>query len=324
MSQSFLITGASGFVGIHLVEHLLESVPKSSIFGTSFNPQDNALESLLPASNIIELNLLDASKTQDIINTIKPNFVIHLAALSSPSASFTRPAETISNNAVAQINLFESFVKSGIKPITLVIGSADQYGHVDPKRVPITESTPLNPVNPYAVSKISQDYLALQYFNSHQIPIIRFRPFNHTGERQPPSFVVPAFARQIAQIEFNQIESILKVGNLDGIRDFTDVKDIVRAYSLALTKAQPGEVYNLGSGQGISIRELLDTLIEFSDKSITVQTDPDKLRPVDEPVLICDYTKFSKATGWKPAIPLSKTLKRVLNYWRDQLKGDNL
>lgn len=232
--------------------------------------------------------------------------------------SFADPWDTLENNIRVQLNLLEAVRRSERQVRVLVVGSNEEYGAPQPGELPQTEQSPLRPSNPYAVSKVAQDFLGLQYFLAHGMPVIRVRPFNHTGPGQTSRFVVPAFASQIARIEGSLQEPLLKVGNLDVARDFTDVRDIVRAYYLAVTRGEPGEVYNLASGQPRSVGGLLETLLRRSKMEIRVEQDPDLCRPVDVPVACGSADKFCRLTGWKPEIPFEQTLLDVLEYWRKQ------
>jgi GDP-4-dehydro-6-deoxy-D-mannose reductase len=198
-----------------------------------------------------------------------------------------------------------------------VVASAEVYGSVTKEDLPMGEDTPLNPTNPYAVSKLAQDFLGLQYFLSYGIKTIRVRPFNHVGPRQAPNFVISSFAQKIAEIEKGKREPILPVGNLEAKRDFTDVRDMVKAYSLIMEKGEFGEVYNIGSGRSYKISEILEMLLSFSSVKITVEIDKSLFRPIDDPELVCDSTKINKTTGWKAEIPLEETLKDTLDYWRN-------
>jgi len=317
--KSVLVTGASGFVGTHLVEHLL-SRKKYHVFGTHYGKDVGYLRDLLPKNNIFGINLLDKKDTRKVVDKVRPDYVYHLAALSSPAKSFEDPQGTIVNNVGAQLNLFDACLNLKTRPRTLVVGSAEEYG-LAPSREAIDEEAELNPLNAYAVSKISQDYLGLMYYLTHKLPIVRVRPFNHTGERRPPVFVLPAFAKQVAEIELGIRKTLLVRGDLSVVRDFTDVKDMVRAYELAVTECNLGEVYNLGSGRPTKIGELLELLKKNSTFRIVVERDKKKLRPADVRYLVCNADKFKKETGWKPEIDLEVTVGRVLNYWREQVKG---
>jgi GDP-4-dehydro-6-deoxy-D-mannose reductase len=190
------------------------------------------------------------------------------------------------------------------------------YGQVMPTDLPIDEETPLRPTNPYAVSKITQDYLGLQYILSYKFDVVIVRPFNHTGPGQSPSFAIPAFARQIALIEKDKQEPILKVGNLSAKRDFSDVRDIVKGYTQLMEKGKTGEIYNIGSGKSRSTKELLDLLLLLTDKKIKVEEDPSKIRPIEVPDTYCNFEKINSLTGWTPGISIEKTLQDTLDYWR--------
>jgi len=311
-----LITGLTGFAGSHLAE-LLVNLGGYAVFGTIFG--ETKVVTGLPKEQAIKLDLRDKEATLRVVKEVDPEWIFHLAALTSPAQSFADPTGVITNNIEAQINLLEAARKlTGIKKI-LVVGSAEEYGKVSLSGLPINENVPLKPLNPYAVSKISQDFLGLQYYLSYKLPVVRVRPFNHTGERQPPLFVVPAFAKQIAEIEAGLLEPVVKVGNLEAIRDFTDVKDMVRAYVLAVEKGEEGEVYNLGSGRGVKIRQVLGELLALAKKPIRVEQDPARLMPVDVPQLVGDSRKFYNLTGWQPQIAFRETLARVLDYWRSKI-----
>ncbi len=312
-----LITGTTGFAGSFLAEKLLSN-GHFSVSGTyiSENQFEN-INSFKKDLDLHKVNLLDEKETDDLIKETKPDLIFHLAALSFPYGSLENPAGTISNNTIAQINLFEAIRKNDTNPKVLVISSADIYGMVKEENLPIDEKTPFMPTTPYSVSKIAQDFLGLQYFLAYDMQIVRLRPFNHIGPRQAPQFVVPAFAKQIAEIEKGEKEAVIKVGNLSAKRDFTDVRDIVEAYVLALEKGDLGEVYNIGSGKSWEISEILDKLLSLSDKKIAIEIDKDKVRPKDEPDLICNHSKFTDRTGWKPKINIDQTLKDTLDYWRN-------
>ena len=206
----------------------------------------------------------------------------------------------------------------------LVIGSNEEYGAPRSNELPLTEENPLRPNNPYAVSKVAQDFLGLQYYLSYGLPVVRVRPFNHTGPGQSPRFVVPAFASQIARIEAGLQEPVMKVGNLEAARDFTDVRDMVQAYHLAATQGKPGEVYNLASEQPQSVREMLEMLLSYAQVEIRVERDPNRYRPVDVPVVYGSSEKFHRLTGWTPQIPFEQTLQDTLAYWREQAEEENL
>jgi len=315
MKKAF-ITGLSGFVGSHLSKHLLEK--NFLVSGTYFTEESLAGVGEKDRLELYQLDLLDEKKTHSILNSVKPDYIFHLAAVSSPRESFKDPKKTFENNITSQINLLESVRKLGlIDTRILIVSSAEVYGHVDPKNIPINENTPLNPTNPYAVSKISQDYLGLQYFLTNKLKIIRVRPFNHVGPGQSPDFVISAFAKKITDIEKGK-EEVMKVGNLTSKRDFTDVRDMVKAYLLAIEKGELGEVYNLGSGKSYFISDILEMMKKMAKVEIITENDPDLMLPSDDPELRCDFTKFHELTGWKTEIPIEKTLIDTLDYWRNK------
>ena len=306
-----LITGINGFVGTHLNNLLLQEGVE--VFGTvkpeSAETHDN---------HLFPVDLLDFEGMKEVIKKIEPDHIYHLAALTSPAESFKNPSLTITNNISGQLNVLEAVKElQMMETRILVVSSAEIYGAVEPHDLPINENAPLKPRSPYAVSKIAQDYLGYQYFVSQQVKNIRVRPFNHTGPYQAPVFVVPSFAKQIADIEKGNQEPILKVGSLESRKDFTDVRDIVKGYLLLMDKGVDGEVYNIGSGRSYAISEILDMLLSFSDAKIIVEQDSSLMRPIEIPELRCDYDKLHKATGWKPEISLETSLRDTLDYWRN-------
>ncbi len=310
-----LITGITGFAGNYLSDYLLKQ-NKFEVSGTYLN--DKSLSNLDNKDwiRLHQLNLMDADSTFKLIEYEKPDYLFHLAALPSAKKSYSNPGETFMNNVLSEINLLEAIrVNNLIESKILIISSAEVYGLVTSEDLPIDESTPFNPTSPYSVSKLAQDFLGLQYFNSHKLNIVRVRPFNHVGPKQPPHFVVSAFANKIALIEKGK-ESVMSVGNLEAKRDFTDVRDMVRAYLLALEKGKSGDVYNLGSGTSHKISEILDILKGMSTTEIKIEQDPSLMRPSDDPELLCDPSKFENLTGWKPEIPIEKTLEDTLEYFR--------
>ncbi len=309
-----LITGVSGFVGSYLVEHLLAS--GLDVFGVDLRPPPRPIAGL----TIFEADLREAGRLSSIVADVRPDLVFHLAAQAAVPRSWSNPADTYTINILSQLNLLEAVIAAGIDPAVLVVGSNEEYGLIRPHEVPVTEANPLRPANPYAVSKVTQDLMGYQYFVSHHLRCVRVRPFNHTGPRQSPDFVVPAFAKQIAEIEAGLREPVLWVGNLEARRDFTDVRDMVRAYRLALLYGQPGEVYNLGSGTAVAVQIVLDYMVAHSRVPVEVKLDAERLRPSDVPLSLCDSSKFRALTGWEPRIPLEQTLGDVLEYWRERVR----
>lgn len=316
MHKKILITGASGFAGSHLVDYLVNK-NKDTIFATYYS--ENSLSMLSSQKHKIETIKVDLTlkdQVKKLISDVKPDILYHLAAFASPAKSFSSPAETILNNISSQLNLLEEIRNSSPDTRILITSSAEVYGNVSKEYIPISEDTPLSPTSPYAFSKLTQDFLGKQYFLSYGLNIIRVRPFNHIGPRQLPDFVVAAFSKKIAEIEKGKLAPILTVGNLKAKRDFTDVRDMVRAYEMLMEKGEKGDVYNIGSGKSYKIEEILNMLLSLSKNKIDVKVDKELLRPIDNPELVCDYSKIKKITGWEPQIPINQTLKDTLDYWR--------
>lgn len=313
-----LITGVSGFAGSFLAEYLIEK-NAYSIVGTYLSESSKEyVASLGSQLSLTQVDLMDREKVSELIKKERPDVVFHLAALSSPAESFKDPSRTINNNIVGEVNLLEAIREAELMQTRiLIISSAEVYGVVSQDDLPVDEETNLRPASPYAVSKIAQDFLGLQYYYAHKLPIIRVRPFNHIGPRQTPNFVVSSFAKQIAEIEKKKNPPVLHVGNLSAKRDFTDVRDIVYAYDLLIEKGIAGDVYNLGTGKSYRISDVLQTLLSLSSITITVTEDQALFRPGDLSDNVCDRTKITKVTGWEPKISLEKSLHDTLDYWRN-------
>lgn len=316
--KKVLITGASGFAGGFLAEYLL-SQNQFEIFGTYHSEKSLQQSPLKDRITFRQVDLMQTSQVETLINEIKPDHLYHLAAASPVAKSFEDPIQTMHTNIDSQINLLEAIKKAQLSDMKImIISSAQVYGYVQLQDLPVDEQTSLRPANPYAISKIAQDYLGFQYALSHGLHIIRVRPFNHIGPRQSLGFVVSDFAKQIVDSERGEKEPVIQVGNLEAKRDFTDVRDMVRAYALLLEKGEKGEVYNIGSGKSVSAQLILEMLLSLSMVKITVLIDQERMRPSDTPEIICDHTKISSLTSWQPEIPLEQTLKDTLEYWRSQ------
>ena len=318
-----LITGISGFVGSHLAEYLLKYTDWH-VAGTVYGPEEN-IEHLRDRLELYPAELSELETVISIVERAKPDYIFHLAAQPLVSLSRHDPWGTLANNIRLQLNILEAVARLDSGARILVIGSSEEYGLVRPDELPIKETNPLRPTSPYAVSKVAQDMLGLQYHLSHKLFTVRVRSFNHIGPRQRPGFVAPDFASQIARAEAGLQEPIIRVGNLEPQRDFSNVRDVVRGYYLLITRGEPGEVYNLGSEQARSVRELLETLMAMSKVPITVEQNPERLRPTDVPVIVGDCTKIREQTGWRPIIPFEDSLRDVLDYWREQVsKGKEI
>ena len=317
-----LITGITGFVGSHLADYVLSEHPDTQVFGTKRwrSPMDN----IKHTEDRLELYDCDLRDLSSLINTIsraKPDVVFHLAAQSYVKTSYSAPADTMETNVVGTINLLEAIRICQLDPIIHVCSSSEVYGQVTDQDLPITENCPLRPVSPYGVSKVGQDMAAYMYHQAYGLKTIRSRMFTHSGPRRGEVFVDSFFCQQIARIEHGLQEPVLRVGNLESVRTFCDVRDTVRAYWLLAHECPPGEVYNIGGATTLTIREMLDLLLEATTYTgkIGVKVDPDLLRPADVTLQVPSSDKFKAATGWEPQIPYRKTLSDMLNYWRDKV-----
>lgn len=311
--KKILITGAGGFVGNYLVREL-KSLGGYEIFATVHKPNPN-LSELVGSDHVISGDLTDYSFTQNLITQTSPDVIYHLAALSVVHNSHNQAETVINVNATISYNLLEAFRLYAPKARLIAICSANVYGAVQDRSKPLSESTPLRPLNPYAVSKVTQEMLALQYHLAYGLDIVILRPFNHTGPGQTTDFVIPALAQQFAQIA-KGAPPVIEVGNLSTKRDFTDVRDMVKAYILASEMGKSGEVYNIGSGHGYTVRELIDLLQKVSGITVELKTKAGLVRKSDVAILIANATKFRELTHWEPKISLEATLSDILNYYR--------
>lgn len=315
-----LITGISGFVGSHLAGYLLAHTDWQ-VAGTVYGPYHN----ILPLRDQLELYPAELSRlpvVEFVLDLARPDVIFHLAAMAVTGKSWRDPAATLQVNAGMQANILQAVVDLELDCRVLVVGSSEEYGAVPADRLPIGEQTPFRPLNPYAVSKVAQDMLGLQYHLSHGLDVVRVRPFNHIGPRQGLGFVVPDFASQVARIEAGQQEAVMRVGNLEARRDFTDVRDVVRAYHLLAMHGESGAVYNVGSGQAHAIQEVLDGFVARSAVPIQVEPDPARMRPSDVPLVLCDYGRLHACTGWRPTVPFEQSLADVLDYWRAEVRKE--
>jgi GDP-4-dehydro-6-deoxy-D-mannose reductase len=312
-----LITGADGFVGKHLAAYFTKTTdiePHGTTFG---DPKDFPATDMRNLASLHQIDIRDENATTTLIEQLKPDSIIHLAALTHVHSSFRNPWATLETNIRGSLNILETLRNSTMQDIRLLmISSSEIYGVVQPEDLPISENQLPNPGNPYSVSKVAQELLARQYYLAHQLNIVNARAFNHIGPGQDNRFALPNFASQIIAIERGKTEPTLHVGNLDAARDFTDVRDIVRAYHLLLIKGKAGQTYNICQGKSYVLRDLVDQLIELATVNIQVQVDTERLRPLDVPEIVGDPSRIHEDTGWQAEIPMTTTLEDILNDWR--------
>jgi GDP-4-dehydro-6-deoxy-D-mannose reductase len=313
-----LITGITGFAGGHLAAHLLAQ-GETEVYGVAHD-RGYGLDHLGYPVPLVIADLRDPQVVEDLLRDVAPVYIYHLAAQAFVPTAWQAPWDTFENNVRPELNILQLMVREQLKARLLVVASNEVYGVVSRDRLPVDESVMLEPINPYGVSKVVQDLLARQYFLSHGVDVIRARAFNHLGPRQSPQFVAANFARQIAEAEAGLRRPVVRVGNLQALRDFTDVEDIVRAYALLMERGRSGEAYNIGSGQPQSIQNVLDTLLDMSSVEVGVERDPARMRPSDTPVIYGNITKLKTDTGWAPRIPFEESIRRVLAYWRQEVQ----
>ncbi len=306
-----LITGATGFAGGYLGAHLARAYPGWQVTGTTRHAAQ-------ADSRFIRCDLRDAAAVASLIEQVAPEMVVHLAGQSNVPASLKDPETTLTNNVLGTLHLLDACRTHVPQSRLLIVSSSEVYGPTPLEAQPLREDRPLHPVNPYAVSKAAQEMLALQYAHSYGLDVIVVRPFNHIGPGQTDHFVVSAFARQIVEVERGE-RRVISVGNLDAARDFTDVRDVVRAYGLLLGCGERGGIYNIGRGTAVPVADVLDSLCRLAHVAITVERDPARLRPSDAPVMMADTVRLRHATGWQPEIPLTQSLEETLAWWRSEL-----
>ena len=322
-----LLTGVAGFAGSHLAEYLLGSA-RDDAGGSDWevhgvvHRHDRRIQHLRKQLHLHRGDLRNALWVNEIVRETRPDCVLHLAAWSDVGGSWRQPWATYELNIQCQLNLLEALLRWRPDCRTLVVTSNEVYGLLRPEDLPVDEQTPFRPNSPYGVSKVTQDMMALQYWNSHQMPTLRARSFNHVGPGQSDDFAASAFARQIAEIEAGLHEPVVAVGNLDPERDFTDVRDVVRAYWAIVRDGTPGEAYNVGSGVSHSVRWVLETLLDLTSVEVEVALDPERLRPSDVPASVCDNRRLVAATGWRPRIELRDSLRDLLDSWRERVDGN--
>lgn len=312
-----LIIGAAGFVGSYLAKSLKQD------YGMEVAATKLPFENLGDIDGeVYDLDILKKEDIVELLMSVRPDYILHLAAQSSVSVSWKNPGLTIDVNIKGSVNVLDAVRELYYKPRVLLIGSGEEYGHIKPDETPIKEDNHLRPGNIYAATKACQNMIANIYAKAYDMELMMVRAFNHIGPSQAPMFVVADFCKQVAEIEAGLREPIMYVGNLAAKRDFTDVRDVVRAYGILVQKGQSGETYNIGSGQAIAIQEILNRIISFSSATVDVKVDPNKLRPVDVPIIEADITKISELTGWKPEISLEQTIQETLDYWRGKVREE--
>jgi len=321
--KSILITGISGFVGGHFTRFIINKEPDCLIHGLSRSkPAWDFVECGDPVPGAItfhQCDLLDSKKIADIIGLIQPDYILHLASFSSVSQSWREPLASFLNNTNAFLNIVDSVRMHGFDTKILSVGSSEEYGIVQESDLPLTETKPVAPANPYAVARVSEEHLAQIYAKGYHLNICCTRSFNHIGPGQSDQFVVSSIAKQFAEIALYHRKPIIKIGAGSIVRDFIDIDDVIRAYDVILEKGVTGEVYNVCSGRGYSILDIVQYLSELTKTPVTVEQNQMLLRPIDNPVLIGNYDKLHNATGWKPECPLEKSLEKIHTYWVDKL-----
>lgn len=305
-----LVIGAAGFVGDYLIRELHNN--GMDAYATKLPHENFEGESAI----VYDLDILDKDAVVDILYEIQPDYIFHLAAQSSVGVAWKNPQLTVDVNIKGSINVMDAVRDLFYKPRILLIGSGEEYGYIRPEETPIREDNALRPGNIYAATKVCQNMVGSIYSRAYDMDLMMVRAFNHIGPGQASLFVVSDFCRQVAEIEKGIREPVIMVGNLAAKRDFTDVRDVVKAYVKLIQKGKAGETYNVGSGNAQEIRQILEKVIDMSDQEIEVKTDPNKIRPVDVPIIEADITKLNRLTGWKPEISVEQTIRETLDYWR--------
>lgn len=309
--KKVLIIGVNGFVGTHLHNELINY--GYICYGADLDINNKRYENI----EFSKIDILDKELVKKTLGEIKPDFIINLAAVSSVKLSWSIPQKTFDVNVNGAINILESIRELELKTRLLLIGSSEQYGKIDYSKS-VSEDMELKALNPYGISKATQEKVARMYVEAYGLDVIMVRAFNHIGPGQDTGFVIPDFATQLIEIENGKLEPKLFVGNLEAERDFTDVRDVVRAYRLILENGKCGEVYNVGSGKAISIRSILDILMKICNVSIEVNIDKEKLRKIDTPKIECNNSKLISQTGWKPNFKIEDSLKDIMEFYRSK------
>ena len=312
----FLITGITGFAGQHLAERLL--LDGHEVFGTT-RGRPEMLTTRVPPGHLLTAQLTDRQHLTGVIRALHPDGIFHLAALTNVAASFADPEETYRANLLGSVNLFAAVHAAGVACRAVWIGSSVAYGHVEPDELPVSERNVFRPLSPYAVSKAAADLAAFQWARTHALDVVRLRPFNHTGPGQSPLYVCADFARQVVEIERGRRPPQVEVGDLDVVRDLSDVRDVVRGYLAAFTGGLSGEAYNVCSGTPRTPREILEGLLRLAGVSATVAVRPERQRAADARACVGTAAKLHAATGWTPMLPWEQTLRDLLEDWRERV-----
>lgn len=307
-----LITGIEGFVGKYLSDHLLAQ--GDMVCGTYLT--EGNLSNLDTRVECFQMDITDATGVKKVLLETEPDVIYHLAAQSSAGVSWKKPQMTVQVNVIGTLNILEFLRMEMPETRILLIGSSEEYGYVKPEDMPVSEDQPYVPGNPYAISKIGQSMFGKLYARAYGLDVIMIKAFNHFGPGQSDTFVISDFAKRIAMIEKGLMKPVLKVGNLEAERDFTDVRDVVRAYRLLADRGEKGEMYNVGSGSSRKIQDILDLLLSFVDVDVQMIEDSGRMRPSDVPVIRCDHRKLCKSTGWEPKHKFKESVLSVLEHWR--------
>ena len=313
--MNVLVIGAAGFVGGYLIDEFF----RCGYDVTATKLSNEVIHST--HCKVVDLDILVENDIRDVVKKSRPDAIVHLAAQSSVALSWENPALTARVNIIGAVNLLEALNKLGYKNKVLLIGSGEEYGRVSESDNPIDENAPAHPANIYAATKTCQNMLGQIYSDAYELNIVMVRAFNHVGPGQSPTFVVSDFCKQVAEIEAGIREPVIYTGNLTAMRDFTDVRDVVRAYAALIKKGKKGSIYNVGSGKSIEISKILEMVVNASTADIKTAVDKSRFRPIDVPVIEADISKIKAETGWKPEIDLTVTIAETLDYWRRNIGG---
>lgn len=305
-----LVIGAAGFVGKYLIEAMHSD--GMEVYATKL-PHEKLETS---HAQVMDLDIMDKEAVAALLFEVRPDYIFHLAAQSSVGLAWKNPGLTVDVNIKGSLNVMDAVRELFYAPRVLLIGSGEEYGHILPGETPISETNAIRPGNIYAATKACQNMIGNIYYRAYDMRLMMVRAFNHIGPGQASTFVVSDFCRQVAEIEKGIREPVMMVGNLAAKRDFTDVRDVVKAYVSLIQLGEPGETYNVGSGKAREIRSILELIVSQSDREIRIEVDPNKIRPVDVPIIEADITKLNRLTGWRPRIPLEQTVRETLDYWR--------